>query len=117
MRFIENCKLVQCVELPLKLHENFKVALNMMLNNGLAHYLERIAVPLVGNWTCRFYISEICYSNGMHNLMQFTGPLHISLNSRENILLKFHAFFAELYSFLCNRKKAFAKRPKPWRIL
>ena len=48
--------------------------------------------------------------------MPFIGPLHISLNARESILLKFHAIFAELYSFLFNRKKALAKKPKPWRI-
>ena len=87
-----------------------------MLKNGLAHYLERFVVPFVGDWPCQFYIRQVVYSNGIHNLMPFIGPLHISLNARENILLKFHAFFAELYSFLFNRKKTLSKKPKAWRI-
>ena len=49
-------------------------------------------------------------------MIPFIGPLHIFLNARENILLKFHAFFAELYSFLFSGKKVLAKKPKPWRI-
>ena len=116
MRSMENCKLVDCTELPLKSYENFQVALNAMLENGLAHYLERFFVPLVGDWLCQFYIRQVVYSDGIHNLAPFIGPLHISLNARENILLNFHAFFAELYSFLFGGKKALAKKPKPWRI-
>ncbi len=81
-----------------------------MLDNGLAHYLERFVVPLVGDWPCQFYIRQVVYNESIHNLIQFIGPLHVSLNARENILLKFHFSF-EFYSFLFHGKKAIAKKP------
>ena len=116
VRSMENCKLVDCIELPLKSYENFQFALNAMLENSLAHYLKRFFVPLVGDWPCQFYIRQVVYSDGIHKLVQFIGPLHVSLNARENILLKLHAFFAELHSFLFGGQKALAKKPKPWLI-
>ena len=87
-----------------------------MLDNGLAHYLERFVVPLVGDWPCQFYIRQVVYNESIHNLIPFIGPLHVSLNARENILLKFYPFFAELYSFLFDGKKSLAKKPKLWQI-
>ncbi|KAJ7377771.1 hypothetical protein OS493_026907 [Desmophyllum pertusum] len=44
-----------------------------------------------------------------------TGPLHISLNSREHIVSSFHPFFKSVYEKLFPRSK-FADTPKPWRV-
>ena len=54
--------------------------------------------------------------NHLNNIVSFLGPLHISLNARENVVLKFHGVFADLYAFLFHGKKRLAKKPKPWRI-
>ena len=116
MRSMENCKLVDSVELPLKSFENFRAAIEILLQNGLSLYLERFLVPLVGDWPCQFYVRQVVYHESLHNLVPMIGPLHISLNAREIILLKFHPFFVELYAFLFNSKKTLAKKPKPWRI-
>ena len=43
------------------------------------------------------------------------GPLHISLNSRENIFETFRPFFNQVYSYLFLNSNL-AKSPKPWRI-
>ena len=71
---------------------------------------------MVGDWPCQFYVRQVVYRESIHNLVPMIGPLHISLNAREIILLKFHPFFVQLYAFLFNSKKALAKKPKPWRI-
>ena len=58
--------------------------------------------------------SSITLSPG--NILPMLGPLHISLNSRECVLLKFHAVFKEMYCALFGEKAILAKKPKPWRI-
>lgn len=70
----------------------------------------------------QFFIRRLVYSNAptvpsaLENVIPLIGPLHISLNARECVLLIFHEVFAELYSFLFGKKAKLAKKPKPWRI-
>ena len=116
MRSMEECKLVDCVELPLKSIDDFQSALNITLESGMNLYLDQFVVPIIGDWPCQFYVRQIVYLEGIHNLIPFIGPLHISLNARESILLKFHKVFSDLYAFLFRTKKPLAKKPKPWRI-
>ena len=116
MRSMEECKLVDCVELPLKSIDDFHSALKIILERGLNLYLDQFVVPIIGNWPCQFYVQKIVYLEGTHNLIPFIGPLHISLNARESILFKFHTVFSNLYAFLSSTKKPIAKKPKPWRI-
>lgn len=116
MRSMENCKLVDCVELPLKSYENFRSALQVLLDNGLSLYMSDFVVPLIGDWPCQFYVRQVVYHENIHNLVPFIGPLHISLNARENVLLKFHGFFSDMYAFLFGGKRKLARKPKPWRI-
>ena len=40
------------------------------------------------------------------------GPLHISINSEEHVLLSFHPFFENIYQNLFKRSK-FPKKQKP----
>ena len=122
LRSMENCKLVDSLEMPLKSYDNFRSALSLLLDNGLSSYLQSFVVPLVGDWPAQFFVRQVVYNKEdplsmcCKNIVPFIGPLHISLNSREMVLMKFHTIFAELYSFLFNAKKPLARKPKPWRI-
>lgn len=122
MRKMDNCKLVDCIELPLKSRKDLLSALEHMLSNGLANYLEHFIVPFVGDWPTQFYMRQLAYSpenspSAIHEaIAPLIGQLHISLNSRECVLMKFHTIFAELYSFLFGSKAKLAKKPKPWRV-
>ena len=121
MRKMDNCKLIDCIELPLKPRDDLLSALEHMLSNGLANYLEHFIVPFVGDWPTQFYMRQLAYSpenspSAIHEAVDpLIGPLHISLNSRECVLMKSHTIFAELYSFLFG-SKAKSKKPKPWRV-
>ena len=59
--------------------------------------------------------SKTCFFSEQSNIIPFIGPLHISLNPRETVVLKFYAVFKELYSFLFGEKAVLAKKPKAWR--
>ena len=93
-----------------------------MLTSGLDIYLNHFVGTFVGDWPMQFFIRQLVYSNAasipkeLKNVVPLIGPLHISLNARECVLLNFHQVFADLYSFLFGRKAKLAKKPKPWRI-
>jgi len=44
------------------------------------------------------------------------GPLHVSLNSRETVVLLFYDFFNSAYKYIFGTKKKLANKPRPWRI-
>ena len=122
MRSMDNTKLVDSIQLDLKSCENVLTAVKKMLSSGLNVYLSNFIAPFVGDWPMQFYIRQLIYSNDpnvppcLKNVVPFIGPLHISLNARECVLLNFHQLFADLYSFLFGKKAKLAKKPKPWRI-
>ena len=51
----------------------------------------------------------------MASVVPLIGPLHISLNSRERVLLSFHPFFKNVYQYLFSSSKL-PQNPKPWCI-
>ena len=122
IRCMDNSKLVDSIELPLKSIENALTAINKMLTSGLEIYLKDFIAPFVGDWPMQFFIRQLVYSSArnvpavLKNVVPLIGPLHISLNARECVLLKFYDIFADLYTFIFGKKAKLAKKPKPWHI-
>ena len=122
MRAMDNTKLVDSIQLDLKSCENALTAINKMLSSGLNVYLSNFIAPFVGDWPMQFFLHQLIYSSdplvpsALKIVVPFIGPLHISLNARQCVLLNFHQVFADLYSFLFGKKAKLAKKPKPWRI-
>jgi TFIIF-interacting CTD phosphatase-like protein len=56
MRRMDNTKLVDSIELPLKSCENVLTAANKMLSGGLQLYLDHFIAPFVGDWPMQFFI-------------------------------------------------------------
>ena len=122
MRCMENTKLVDSIHLPLKSCNNLLTAFQYMLSNGLEIYLERFLVPFVGDWPTQFFMRQLVYSKEASlpvlckNVAPLIGPLHISLNSSECVLMNFHQIFTDLYKHLFGKNAKLAKKPKPWRV-
>ena len=123
MRNMDNTKLVDSLNLPLKSYNDVLTAFNHMLANGLENYLNHYAAPFPADWPMQFFMRQLIYNTNLvslpdvcKNVAPLIGPLHISLNSRECVLLNFHQIFADLYSFLFGAKAKLAKKPKPWRL-
>ena len=62
LRSMENCKLVDSLEMPLKSYDNFRSALSLLLDSGLSSYLESFVVPLVGDWPAQFFVRQVVYN-------------------------------------------------------
>ena len=123
MRRMDNTKLVDSLKLPLKSHNDLLTAFRHMLANGLEEYLNHFIAPFSGDWPMQFFMRQLVYNTNLvslpdacKNVVPLIGPLHISLNSRECVLLNFHGIFSDLYSFLFGAKAKLAKKPKPWRL-
>ena len=110
-------------------------------SSGLAAYLKKFIVIQPGDWPCQFYCRQLVYeclaqhqksmlssecptenSNpsiqqipAMASLVPTMGPLHISLNSREDIFKTFQPFFQQVYNYMFPSSKL-AVSPKPCRI-
>ena len=110
MRSMENCKLVDCVELPLNPYDHLKSAFQVLLDNGLYLYMSRFVVPLIG------HVSSISAKLSFMRICTIISPLYISLHAGENVLLNFHPLFSELYAFLFWGNRKLGKKLKPWQI-
>ena len=123
MRCMDNTKLVDSLQLHLKSCTDVVTAFKHMLVNGLEDYLKQFVTPFPADWPMQFFMRQLVYNTASvslptvcRNVIPLIGPLHISLNSRECVLLNFHKIFADLYSFLFGTKAKPAKKPKPWRV-
>ena len=122
MRCMDHCKLMDCIESPLKSLSDILSALEHMLVNGLSIYLDKFLAPFVGDWPTQYYMRQLAYSDDAtipalcKSIAPLIGPLNISINSRECVLMIFYHIFADLYSFLFGSNAKLAKKPKPWRI-
>ena len=120
MRYMDNTKLVDSIELDLKSLENVLIAVNKMLTSGLEIYLNHFVAAFVGDWPMQFFVRQLVYGTSpsipasLKNVVPLIGPLHISLNARECVMLNFHHIFADIYSFLFGKKAQLAKKPKLW---
>ena len=64
MRSIANCKLVDCIKLPLKSLENFHSALDYLLESELSVYINKFLVPFIGDWPCQLFARQVVFNEG-----------------------------------------------------
>ena len=118
VRAVANTHLIDCVEHPLKSLTNYRDAAAIYINTPLREYLKQHILLIPGDWPSQFYQRQLAYNEPLNSPLRNTtptmGPLHVSLNAQENVVLKFITFFHALYLHLF--KKQLAKKPKPWRI-
>ena len=93
MRRMENTKLVDSLQMPLKSYEDILLAFKHMLSNGLEIYLKDFLTPFMGDWPTQFFMQQLVYNlaevslpNICENVVPLIGPLRVSLNSRECVL-------------------------------
>ena len=108
MRTMDDLHLIDFVELQLKSKDGFSQTCNIVMSSGLAAYLKKFIIIQPGDWPCQFYCRLLVYESlsqcqdstndkehvsstsivknpAVTSLIPTMGPLHISLNSREDI--------------------------------
>lgn len=100
--------------------EDYSTALQHILNccPDLRTYLNNYAVPSPGDWPTWFYQKKIIAQQTpehiLISLMPEQGPLHVSLNSQEDVISIYNFFFARVYKDIFG--SVLPHRPKPFRV-
>ena len=80
MRCMDNIKLIDSINLPLKTCESLVTAFRHVLSNGLEGYLKNFVAPFVGDWPTQFFKRQLIYSNSaslptaVKNVAPLIGP-------------------------------------------
>lgn len=115
-----SCVLVDEFEQNLKNMENYNTALHHMLNlcPDLHTYLNSYAVPAPGDWPTWYYQKKIIAQQTLNHmlisLIPEQGPLHVSLNSQEDVISIYHFFFSQVYKDIFGSD--LPREPKPFRV-
>ena len=98
-------------------------ALKIILSvNNRTQHLRGFVAPVVADWPGQLFIRKVLHiqtlnsSQEIDSFLPMLGPLHLSLNSREQVMLVHHSFFERLFHFVFGESKKLAKKPRPWRI-
>ena len=116
--------LIDFVKLPLKCRDNYENALALVLRSHPKEYLSRLEVVMPGDWPSQFFPRQIVYRacnlvrkgnppDPITSVVPCMGPLHVDLNSDEDIVTNFLPFTRFVYESVFPGKKL-ADKPKPW---
>ncbi|PKC01198.1 hypothetical protein RhiirA5_427105 [Rhizophagus irregularis] len=95
-RSMSGLQLIGFKEQHLHSMQDYLNALKMILAvNKNSKCLEGHVAPIVADWP---------------------GPLHLSLNSREHVMIIYHFLFEKMFHFVFDERKKLVKKSKPWRI-
>jgi hypothetical protein len=102
-------------------------ALKMILtyNNQVGHLSGNVA-PVVCDWPGQLFIRKAIshlqnpenstIASEINSFVPLLGPLHVSLNTREQVMKVYYQFFETLFHHVFGKRKVLAKKPRPWRI-
>ncbi|RIB01868.1 hypothetical protein C2G38_2229423 [Gigaspora rosea] len=136
-RSMENIQIINIQEQKLKSTPDYIAALSLITNiPSLYRYLDQNILPVIADWPGQLYIRkaitklqkeleyqknnpeyQITISPRIKNFLPILGPLYVSLNTREHIMIVHYEFFNKLYKSVFNiKKRNLAKNPKPYKI-
>ncbi|KAF0496968.1 hypothetical protein F8M41_020848 [Gigaspora margarita] len=108
--------------------QDYLEILNMILKyDEKTNHLKNYIAPVIADWPGQLFIrraithlhknnSKAQIPLGVISFVPILGPLHVSLNSREQVIQIFYSFFKKLFHSVFGLRKKFAKKPRPWRI-
>jgi hypothetical protein len=124
---MESVKIIDVKQQSLHSLEDYLLAIKMITSiKNLLEYIKKNAIPVIADYPGQLFIRKAItlYLNNqlniedidwIQNFVPMLGPLHVSLNSRECVVLIYYDFFKKLFCDVFE-KKTLAKKPKPWRI-
>ncbi|CAJ0862740.1 7210_t:CDS:1, partial [Entrophospora sp. SA101] len=125
-----DCHLINIKEQNLKSLDDYLNALKMITDiPSLNNYLQYNVIPIVADFPGQLFIRRAItllrkqkntpstqIPEIVNNFIPILGPLHVSLNMREDIILVHWHFFERMFKSVFGKNKKLAKRPKPTRI-
>lgn len=114
---LETCLLIDEFEQDLKSMDNYKTALEHVMNKcpQLREYSKNFILPLPADWPGWYYPKKLIENgwNSSISIIPEQGPFHVCLNAYEDVVDHFKFFFEKLYSSVFGG--ILAAKPKPFR--
>jgi len=123
-RSMKGVRLIGFQEKNLHSMNDYVSALQLILDidNDTGILYNRVA-PLVADWPGQLFIrkaitnlykdnSQYSIPSRINSFIPILGPLHVSLNSREHVLIIYYTFFQKLFHFVFGKRKILAKKIK-----
>jgi len=92
---------------------------------SINRHLRNNVIPVAADWYGQLFIRKAITkirnqdedaNSIIKNFIPLIGPLHVSLNTREHVILIHWEFFNKMYHSIFGSNKVLAQKPKPWRI-
>ena len=120
-RSMKDTRILQVQQMNLhSLNDYVDVLLSISKIESISNYLKNNIIPVAADWPGQLFIrkaiNKINNNRIIRNFVLLIGPLHVSLNSREQVILIHWDFFNKMFRSIFGSKKVLAKKPKPWRI-
>jgi hypothetical protein len=128
-RSMEGLQLIDIKEMNLHSMHDYLNALDLILAfNKETQHLNNHVAHIVADWPGQLFIRKAVThllrgstvgtqaSPRIISFVPILGPLHLSLNSREQMMIIYYIFFEQLFHSVFGIHKPLAKKPKPWRI-
>ena len=114
---LETCMLIDEFQQDLKSMDNYKTALEHVLQKypELEQYSVNFILPLPADWPGWYYPKKLIATRWKPNLsiIPEQGLFHVCLNAYEDVILNFKFFFEKLFSSVFGG--ILAEKPKPFR--
>ncbi|RHZ84981.1 hypothetical protein Glove_74g353 [Diversispora epigaea] len=128
-RSMKGLQLIGFKEQNLHSIHDYLNALKIIISlNNKTHYLNERVAPVVADWPGQIFIRKAVYMQTLpefqsvfpqeiKSFLPMLGPLHVSLNRKEHVMLIHHSFFENLFHFVFGKNKKLAKKPGPRNII
>ncbi|RIB07301.1 hypothetical protein C2G38_2214832 [Gigaspora rosea] len=121
-------RLVRFKEQDLHSVQDYTNVLNLILSiNNKTYHLDGRVAPIIVDWPGQIFIRKALHMQTLpkfqslfpqqiESFLPILGPLHVSLNSREQVIMVYHSFFEKLFHYVFGKNKVLALKLRPWRI-
>jgi hypothetical protein len=103
--------------------EDYLKGLDMIFQHH--EHINGYVAPIIADWPGQLFIRK-AITQLVHNernikpeikpFLPILGPLHVSLNTREQIVKVYYPFIEKMFHSVFGVRKVLAKKPRPWRI-
>ena len=83
----------------------------------LSPFLQNYVLPVVGDWpTWYFHKKIVCHSPEAVTMIPELGQFHVYLNGTEDVIVRYHTIFNEMYKAVFGVRKVLPAKPKPDKV-
>lgn len=116
---LQSTILIDEIEQDLHSLRNYKEAHNYISQVApeLSTFRESNVLPVAGDWpTWYFHKKIVCHEPEADSMIPEFGQFHVYLNGTEDVVVRYHTIFSEIYKAVFGQRKVLPLKPKPDKV-